>query len=123
MEWIQLIYLYIGLAGSLGAISRYLVGILFFSNSLFPFATLLVNLVGCYALTFLTSRFFSLSSQLKTVIGTGFLGSFTTFSALSVETVELFEQGKMLLAFLYIVVSIVGGIFMSNLGWKKEVME
>ena len=57
------------------------------------------------------------------MIGTGFLGSFTTFSALSVETVELFEQGKVLLAFLYIVVSIVGGIFMSNLGWKKEVTE
>ena len=52
----QLIYLYIGLAGALGAISRYLVGILFFSDSLFPFATLLVNLVGCYALAYLTSR-------------------------------------------------------------------
>lgn len=120
MEWIQLIYLYIGLAGSLGAISRYLVGIIFLSNSLFPFATLLVNLVGCYALAYLTSRVFFLSSQLKTVIGTGFLGSFTTFSALSVETIELFEQGKVLLAFLYIIISIVGGIFMSNLGWKKR---
>ncbi|SER90933.1 fluoride efflux transporter CrcB [Psychrobacillus sp. OK032] len=118
-----MIYLYIGLAGALGAISRYLVGIFFFSNSPFPFATLLINLVGCYALAYLTSRFFCLSSQLKTVVGTGFLGSFTTFSALSVETVELFEQGKVFLAFLYIVVSIVGGIFLSNLGWKKEVTE
>lgn len=123
MEWVQLSYLYIGLAGSLGAISRYLVGIIFFSNSLFPFATLLVNLVGCYALAYLTSRVFFLSSQLKTVIGTGFLGSFTTFSALSVETVQLFEKEKVLLVFVYIVISIVGGIVMSNLGWKKEVTE
>lgn len=123
MEWVKLIYLYIGLAGSLGAVSRYLVGFIFLSNSLFPFATLLVNLVGCYALAYLTSRVFFLSSQLKTVIGTGFIGAFTTFSALSVETVELFDHGKVLLALLYIVVSIVGGIFMSNLGWKKEVSE
>lgn len=117
-----MIYLYIGLAGSLGAISRYLVGIIFFSNSVFPFATLLVNLVGCYALAYLTSRVFCMSSQLKTVIGAGFLGSFTTFSAFSVETVQLFEQEKVL-AFVYIVVSIVGGIVMSNIGWKKEVVE
>lgn len=118
-----MIYLYIGLAGALGAISRYLIGIIFLSNSLFPFATLVVNLVGCYALAYLTSKVFFLSDQLKTVIGTGFLGAFTTFSALSVETVQMFEQGKVWMAFLYVVVSIVGGILMSNLGWKKEVTE
>lgn len=118
-----MIYFYIGLAGSLGAISRYLVGTVFLSDSIFPFATLLINLVGCYALAYLTSRFSFLSSQLKTVIGTGFLGAFTTFSALSVETVKLFEHGKISMALLYIVVSIVGGILMSNLGWKKEVSE
>ena len=123
MEWMQLIYFYIGLAGALGAISRYLVGIFFYSNSSFPFATLLVNLVGCYALAYLSSRKFSFSSQLKMVIGTGFIGAFTTFSALSVETIRLFEQGKLLLAFMYIIVSILGGVFMSNLGWKKEVFE
>lgn len=118
-----MIYFYIGLAGSLGAILRYLVGIIFLSNSLFPFPTLVVNLVGCYALAFLTSRVFFLSSRLKTVIGTGFLGAFTTFSALSVETVKLFEHGKVWMALLYIVVSIIGGILMSNLGWKKGVSE
>lgn len=123
MEWVQLIYLYIGLAGALGAISRYLVGIFFYTSSPFPFATLFVNLVGCYALAYLSSRITYFSSQLKTVIGTGFIGSFTTFSTLSVETIQLFEQGEVLLAFVYILVSIVGGIFMSNLGWKKEVVE
>ncbi|MFJ5768305.1 fluoride efflux transporter CrcB [Psychrobacillus sp. NPDC093180] len=118
-----MIYLYIGLAGALGAISRYLVGIFFYTSSSFPFATLFVNLVGCYALAYLSSRITYFSSQLKAVIGTGFIGSFTTFSTLSVETIQLFEQGKVLLAFVYILVSIVGGIFMSNLGWKKEVVE
>lgn len=119
----KLIYLYIGIAGALGAISRYIVGILFFSDSLFPFATLFVNLVGCYALAFITSRVFHFSNQLKTAIGTGFIGSFTTFSALSVETVGLFEQDHVLLAVIYLALSIVGGIILSNLGWKKEVKE
>ncbi|WP_144511034.1 fluoride efflux transporter CrcB [Bacillus sp. FJAT-22090] len=118
-----MIYLYIGIAGALGAISRYFIGHLLFSHTLFPFATLLVNLVGCYALAYLTSRVFHFSNQLKTAVGTGFIGSFTTFSALSVETVELFEQGYVLLALIYLVISIGGGIIMSNLGWKKEVSE
>ena len=116
-----MIYMYVGLAGSLGAILRYLVGLLLFSDFLFPYATLLVNLVGCYALSYLTSRVFRFSSQLKTAIGTGFIGAFTTFSAFSVDTVKLFEQEKVFLAFIYIVISVVGGIIMSNLGWKKEV--
>ncbi|MFJ8063358.1 fluoride efflux transporter CrcB [Psychrobacillus sp. NPDC096426] len=118
-----MIYIYVGLAGALGAISRYLVGLILFPDTHFPFATLVINLVGCYTLAYLTSRVFRISSQLKTVIGNGFIGAFTTFSAFSVETVKLFEQEKVLFAFVYIVLSIVGGTVMSNLGWKKEVEE
>ena len=47
-----MMYLYIGLAGAIGAIARYLLGIIMVSDSVFPFATLLVNLTGCYALAY-----------------------------------------------------------------------
>lgn len=114
----KIMYFYVGIAGAMGAIARYVIGLVFFSQSVFPFATLCVNLMGCFALAFITSRSM-FSERLKVAVGTGFLGSFTTFSAFSVETVHLFHNGTTILAFTYIGVSMVGGILMSNLGWKK----
>lgn len=58
---------------------------------------------------------------MKTAIGTGFVGSFTTFSTVSVETIELFQSGKVSLGILYIFVSIVGGMIMCRLGFKTKV--
>lgn len=114
-------YMYIGIAGALGAIARYLIGVIMLSESGFPFATFLVNLIGCYALAFINSRTLPFSNKLKSAIGTGFLGSFTTFSAFSVETIAMIEDGQIVLAIIYITLSIVGGIVMSNFGWKNEV--
>lgn len=113
-------YLYIGLAGSLGAVARYAISIIMVHDSGFPFSTLLVNLIGCYALAYLMSRRLRFSSRLKSAISTGFLGSFTTFSAFSVETITMIEANQIGIAILYMTVSIVGGIMMSNLGWKKR---
>lgn len=120
----QLAYLFVGLAGALGAITRYSIGLILYTHSIFPFATLIVNLVGCYLLPFLSSSVFhksKFSPNVQTAITTGFLGSFTTFSAFSVETVKLLQQGEIIFAVLYVLISVVGGIVVSNLGWKHEV--
>lgn len=116
-----MMYMYIGIAGALGAIARYSISIFMVNESGFPFSTLLVNLAGCYALAFITSRTLPISSELKSAIGTGFIGSFTTFSAFSVEAIMMKEDGQIGLAILYITFSVVGGIIMSNFGWKNEV--
>lgn len=116
-----MVYLYIGLAGALGACARYFISLMMLSDSVFPYATLLVNLAGCYALAFITSRKLPVSDHLKSAIGTGFIGAFTTFSAFSVETVTLIDNGFISQAIVYIILSMVGGIIMSNLGWKVEV--
>ena len=119
-------YFLIGIAGALGAILRYLIGLTLFTNSIFPFATLSINLIGSFLLAWLTTNLFkrfSLSPSVKTAIGTGFVGSFTTFSTLSVETVELFKNGRILIGILYIFASIVGGILMSRLGFKVSMEE
>ncbi|MFP5113858.1 fluoride efflux transporter FluC [Bacillaceae bacterium C204] len=116
-----MIYLLVGTAGTLGAILRYVIGVSFFTNSPFPLATLLINLLGSFLLACLTSNLFkriSLSPLLATAIGTGFVGSFTTFSTLSVETVTLFRKGDFLLGITYVIVSIVGGLLLSRLGFK-----
>ncbi|WP_423410174.1 fluoride efflux transporter CrcB [Heyndrickxia sp. MSNUG] len=115
-------YLWIGIAGFLGAILRYSIGLFLFDESqVFPFATLTVNLLGSFILAWFTTVFvkkFTIPDHLKAAIGTGFIGSFTTFSTLSVETVTLIHNNELLLAFIYVLVSISGGLIMSRLGYR-----
>ncbi|MFW0778807.1 fluoride efflux transporter FluC [Rossellomorea marisflavi] len=116
-----MIYVWVGVAGAVGAVLRYLVGIYVYSGSVFPVATLITNLIGSFLLAIFTTVLverWSLSPMVKTAIGTGMIGSFTTFSTLSVETVALFEGGRTGLAFLYIALSIFGGLFMSRIGFR-----
>lgn len=117
-----MVYILVGAAGFLGAALRYSIGVFLFQGSaVFPFATLTVNLLGSFLLAWLTTGLmvrFSLPAHIKTALGTGFVGSFTTFSTLSVETAALFLDGKTALAVLYIAASIFGGLWMSRLGFQ-----
>ncbi|MFD1020866.1 fluoride efflux transporter CrcB [Thalassobacillus hwangdonensis] len=117
-----MVYFWVGIAGFLGASLRYLIGVwLMDADMIFPFSTLTVNLVGSFLLAWFTFKLvhqWSLSSKWKTAIGTGFVGSFTTFSTLSVDTVTLVNRGDAWLGVLYIFVSIVGGLLLSNLGYS-----
>lgn len=118
----NLIYIIVGIAGILGALSRYYLGLSIhtFWNHSFPLATLLINLIGCFLLAWLTTyiaRRNILPSEVVTGIGTGFIGSFTTFSTFSVETVQLINYSEWSTAFLYVSCSILGGLLMSGLGY------
>lgn len=111
----------VGLAGATGAVCRIAVGELFGDFSAFPVATLTVNLLGTLLLCVLSAgaiHKFASNKVIRTAIMTGFLGSFTTFSAFSYETVELFQQGAILAACLYIMASIFGGLAIGMLGMK-----
>ncbi|AYC28478.1 fluoride efflux transporter CrcB [Paenisporosarcina cavernae] len=122
-----MLYLLIGLAGSFGAILRYALGELFYNpDIIFPFPTLIANLLGSFVLAWFTTHIvwkFRLSDEVKAIIGTGFVGSFTTFSTLSVETVTLFQESHVFLAFLYIFSSIGGGLVMSRIGFRHRKLE
>ncbi|MED3662835.1 fluoride efflux transporter CrcB [Ureibacillus sp. FSL K6-8385] len=116
-----MIYLYVGLAGALGAILRYWIGTVFLPGSVFPWSTLFVNLTGAFLLAWLTTSIFKkyhLPPDIAAAISTGFIGSFTTFSALSVETVELFENGHAVMGMAYVFASIAGGLIMSRIGFR-----
>ena len=86
--------LWIGLAGAAGALARTAIGQLVGDETGFPIATFSVNIIGTFLLcSIIAGAFRKLNShkQMQEAITTGFLGSFTTFSALSMETVVLWK--------------------------------
>src|SRR5690606_29783141 len=100
----------------IGSSFRYLTSFLTqkYVQSLFPWATFLVNVVGCLLIGILIGFFTKQhieSSNLKLLFITGFCGGFTTFSAFALENIKLFQSGNSLLALLYITLSVLLGIF------------
>jgi len=86
-------YLWIAFFGSIGAISRFQLSLWFNHSGGFPVGTLMANVVGCLFLGFLTSLSETyLEGPLKKGLTTGLMGSLTTFSTFSMESIQLFEQ-------------------------------
>jgi CrcB protein len=90
--------LYIGIGGFFGAIARWgLSGLPYkWLDSIFPWGTLLVNVLGCLligALMFLVEDRRMLAPQAQMLLITGFLGSLTTFSTFGYETMRLMDNG------------------------------
>lgn len=86
--------LLVGLGGAAGSMLRYAVG-LYFARSSFPYATLLVNALGCLLIGMALpawNRPPVLSEYTRLLIVVGFLGGFTTFSAFGHETAVLLQQ-------------------------------
>lgn len=88
----------LGTGGAIGAVLRYAVGQRLVHDR-FPFATLVVNVVGSFILGLIV--FSGLDSDVALFVGTGACGSFTTYSSFSVQTVRLWETGDRLRAAIY----------------------
>lgn len=116
--------LWVGFGGLIGAVLRYLCGYALrdLTPAGFPWPTLLINLTGCFFLGLLLNlpqERYPISPALKSALTTGLLGAFTTFSTFSVETVNLLRNGLLLKAGLYILLSLILGIFMAWMGIKS----
>lgn len=109
-------YIFISLGGGLGALSRYFISLSFPLYAFFPYATLTVNLIGSFILGFLSFLYFQKKQLLKACLTAGFLGSFTTYSAFSLEVLELIQIGQLQTAIIYIFLSIGGGILLAFFG-------
>jgi len=108
------------IGGLIGTVMRYELGeIVPVLSGGFPLAILTINLLGCLFLGW----FFTVSwghpairPEIRLGLGTGMTGAFTTFSTFSVQTVELIREGHGIIAVLYVLLSIVGGLLLTFAG-------
>jgi CrcB protein len=111
----------VGIGSFLGGGIRYLISVFFNQkiNPDFPYATLSVNLLGCLLIGVFYSLFEKslIGNDWKLFLTTGLCGGFTTFSAFSMESVQLFKQGNLFAMLIYIIVSIVFGIALTYAGY------
>ena len=94
----MIVALAVALAGSLGAVARFLTdgAVQDRSAGAFPFGTLAVNCTGSFILGAVTALawYHGLGGRAHAVVGVGFCGAFTTWSSVSWETVRLAEDGS-----------------------------
>ena len=86
-------------------------------DSLFPWGTLTVNLVGCLVLGGLSGAGAALPAPMLTVLGTGFCGALTTYSTFSYETLRLVERKSYFYAVTNVVLSVVAGLGAALFGY------
>jgi fluoride exporter len=106
--------LLLGVAGGFGAVARYSVAEWLALRWVvrFPAATFVINVTGAFALGLVLSvggAHASGSAPVRAILGTGFLGGYTTFSALSFETHALARGGEARRAWLNGLASLVCG--------------
>ncbi len=105
----------IALGGALGAVARHFIShwsVVALGNG-FPWGTLTVNVVGCFALGVVVevmALVWSPAAEWRAFLTVGVLGAFTTFSAFALDISILHERGAMLQAILYVTVSVAGSI-------------
>lgn len=105
--------------GMVGAPARYLLdrAVQRRHESVFPWGTLTVNLIGCLVLGLLTGAAQSLPEDVVVLAGTGVCGAFTTFSTFGYETTRLLEEGSLLEAGLNALVSVFLGVLAAAGGY------
>ncbi len=103
--------MWVALGGACGSLLRYLASgtIYLYLGASFPYGTLFVNILGSFIIGVLSElvTYFSWGPSIRSFLLIGLLGGFTTFSSYSIETVNLFRDGEIIMASL--------NLFLNNL--------
>ncbi len=107
--------LMVGIGGFFGAIARYFISKKLNNNTFLPIGTLTINLLGAFLLGIIMGVKADTMNAL--LLGTGFMGAFTTFSTLNLEMVQLYVNKNKKELIVYAVITYGGGIILAYLGY------
>ena len=104
----------VGLGGFVGAVCRYLIGLISVHETmLFPIKTFVINMIGCIVIGCIVvsvSKHVSWNPQVLLFMKVGVCGGFTTFSTFALETTDLIKGGHLGVAVSYILLSVLVGV-------------
>jgi len=112
----------VGAGGFIGAILRYLISGLvqgLTQSVAFPHGTLVVNVTGCFLigiLSYMVESQAGMTPELRLLMMVGILGSFTTYSTFSAETITLLQDQRIFLGLMNIGLHLVLGLSAVLLG-------
>ncbi len=109
---------FVGLGGMVGSIIRYLI-YLAYGNTSFPYATMFINIAGSFfigAIAGYATRNMAFA-EWRLFLATGVCGGFTTFSAFSIECVQLVQQNRNIAALTYAISSLLFGVAAAFAGY------
>ena len=111
-------FVYVATGGALGAMSRFGIAKLAAKwQTIFPFGTLVANLLGCLMIGILIgSGKADGNHPLRLAFGVGFLGSLTTFSTFSAETLKSANEGAVSIAFSNVAANLLVGLVLVAVG-------
>ena len=112
--WLNMLFVAIG--GFFGANCRYIMSQFFKKRipSKWPLGTLAVNLLGSFLLGYLIGA--NGEERITLLLGTGFMGAFTTYSTFNLETIQLLQIKEKGSAIVYFILTYFGGIMLAFLG-------
>ncbi|WP_410211572.1 fluoride efflux transporter CrcB [Aquirhabdus sp.] len=113
MQWIL-----VSIGAALGAMLRLLFAqMLNAVHPAIPYGTLLANVLGGFLMGLVLASTQQLSTEMRLLLATGFLGGLTTFSTFSAESFTLLNNGRIGMAFFLIGLHVIGSITATALGF------
>jgi CrcB protein len=115
--------LLIALGGAVGTLARYGTSTALLrvtERSGFPYGTLAINLLGCFAIGYLNGLFLErlvVRPEYRLMLMVGVLGGYTTFSTFGLESANLLREGQYVRAAANVLLSNVAGILLVILGY------
>ena len=113
MQWIL-----VSIGAALGAMLRLLFAqMLNALHPAIPYGTLLANVLGGFLMGLVLASTQQLSTEMRLLLATGFLGGLTTFSTFSAESFTLLNNGRIGMAFFLIGLHVIGSIAATAFGF------